>query len=337
MKNIKALVSVAVAGLMAISLAGCKLIEKTPEAIQKTTLAKVGNEKITRGQLDERMVPVIEALKKQYGDDIEKNEQAKEMLKNQQTQNLDTMVSEKVFLQKAKELKLVPEEAKLKEEVDAKIKEIKEMYNNDEAKYQEALKASNLTDETVVDYLKEQIIMTKVLEHIFKDVTVSDEEIKKYYDENKEQFTQKPGAKLAHILVKTEQEAKDIKKQYDNGAKFEDLAKKYGTDGTKDSGGDLGFVEYESQELDADFLNAAKTLKEGEVSGPVKTQFGFHLIKATELKKDPVVTPFEEVKEDIKDYLLQKKKNEAYSNNLEQWKKDLDVKVYTERLDEDAK
>lgn len=334
MKNIKRLVSITVAGLMALSLAGCKLVEKTPEAIQKTVLAKIGNEKITKGQLDERMVPVIDALKKQYGDDYLKNEQGKEMFKQQQTQSLDNMVSEKIFLQKAKELKLVPEEAKLQEEVDAKFKEIKDMYGNDDAKFKESLKAANFTEESVKVFLKDQVIMTKVLDSMFKDIKITDEAVQKYYDENKDQFTQKPGAKLAHILVTTEEEAKDIKNQLNKGAKFEDLAKKYGTDGTKDVGGDLGFIEYDSKDYDAEFLKAAKALKEGEISGPVKTQFGFHLIKATELKTEPTVTELSEVKDDIKDYLTKKEKNDVYTKKLEEWKKDLNVKIYTEKLDE---
>jgi len=333
-KNIKKLVSITVAGLMALSLAGCNLVEKTPEAIQNTVLAKIGNDKITKGQLDERMVPVIDSLKKQYGDDYLKNEQAKEAFKQQQTQNLDNMVSEKVFLQKAKDLKLIPEEAKLQEEVDAKLKEIKAMYGNDDAQFKEALKAANFTEDSVKVYLKDQVIMTKVLDDMFKDIKITDEAIQKYYDENKDQFTQKPGAKLAHILVKTEDEAKDIKNQLNKGAKFEDLAKKYGTDGTKDVGGDLGFIEYDTKDYDADFLKAAKTLKEGEISGPVKTQFGFHIIRATEIKTEPKVTELSAVKDDIKDYLTTKEKNDVYTKKLEEWKKELKVKMYSEKLDE---
>lgn len=334
MKSVKKIVSITVAGLMALSLAGCNLVEKTPEAIKNTVLAKVGNDKITKGQLDERMVPVVDALKKQYGDDYLKNEQGKETFKQQQTQNLDTMISEKIFLKKANDLKLVPEEAKLQEEVDAKLKEIKGMYGNDEAQFKEALKAANFTEDSVKVYLKDQVIMTKVLDDMFKDIKITDEDVQKYYDGNKDQFTQKPGARLAHILVATEDEAKNIKSQLDKGAKFEDLAKKYGTDGTKDKGGDLGFIEYETKDYDADFMKAAKALKEGEISGPVKTQFGYHIIRATELRTEPKVTELSAVKDDIKDFLTTKEKNDIYTKKLEEWKKELKVKTYTEKLDE---
>lgn len=334
MKSVKKIVSITVAGLMALSLAGCNLVEKTPEAIKNTVLAKVGNDKITKGQLDERMVPVVDALKKQYGDDYLKNEQGKETFKQQQTQNLDTMISEKIFLKKANDLKLVPEEAKLQEEVDAKLKEIKGMYGNDEAQFKEALKAANFTEDSVKVYLKDQVIMTKVLDDMFKDIKITDEDVQKYYDGNKDQFTQKPGARLAHILVATEDEAKNIKSQLDKGAKFEDLAKKYGTDGTKDKGGDLGFIEYETKDYDADFMKAAKALKEGEISGPVKTQFGYHIIRATELRTEPKVTELRAVKDDIKDFLTTKEKNDIYTKKLEEWKKELKVKTYTEKLDE---
>jgi len=333
-KSVKKIVSITVAGLMALSLAGCNLVEKTPEAIKNTTLAKVGNDKITKGQLDDRMLPIVNAVKQQYGDDYLKNEQAKEMFKQQQTKSLDNMVSEKIFLKKATDLKLVPEEAKLQEEVDTKLKEIKAMYGNDDAKFQEGLKQANFTEDSVKAYLKDQVIITKVLDDMFKDIKITDEDIQKYYDENKDQFTQKPGARLAHILVATEDEAKNIKSELDKGAKFEDLAKKYGTDGTKDKGGDLGVLDYDTKDYDADFMNAAKALKEGEISGPVKTQFGYHIIRATEVRTEPKVTELSAIKDDIKDYLTNKEKNDIYTKKLEEWKKELKVKVYTEKLDE---
>ncbi len=334
MRKLKVLASVALAGVMAISLSACKLVEKTPEAIQKTVLAKVQDVKITKAELDERMASIDSYLAQQYGENFLTDKNAKELYLNYQKQYLDTLVTEQVLLKKATELNLVPDQETLDKEIQEKLAEIKGMYDNNEEQYQAALKASNLNDVTVLDYLKEQILMTKVLDEIFKDVNITDEKIQKHYDDNIAKYTTGPGATLAHILVADEETAKTVKAKIDEGASFEDMAKEYGTDGTASSGGSLGYYDYHTTELDADFMAGAKTLKEGEVSGPVKTQFGYHIIKATDLKTEAVVTPLDEVKEEIKTELQETEENAIYTEKLKAWKEEMKVKVYTEKLEE---
>lgn len=73
MKRIKKLIAAVAVSTLAISVMGCKMIEKTPEAIQKTVYATIGNEKITKADLDNEMKPTIDQLKKQYGDNYESN------------------------------------------------------------------------------------------------------------------------------------------------------------------------------------------------------------------------------------------------------------------------
>lgn len=107
-----------------------------------------------------------------------------------------------------------------------------------------------------------------------QDVKVTDKELKDYYN------NYQPDIRARHILVADEATANDIKKQLDAGAKFEDLAKKYSTDtGTKDKGGDLGW--FGKGKMDPDFEKAAFALKVNEISGPVKTQYGYHIIQKT--------------------------------------------------------
>jgi foldase protein PrsA len=113
---------------------------------------------------------------------------------------------------------------------------------------------------------------------------VTDKEIKDYYEKNKDQYnTCATGKNVSHILVATEKEAKDIKKQIDGGESFTKLAKDKSTDpGSKDKGGDLGcFVE---GQFVTEFENAVKALPLDKVSDPVKTEFGYHLIKVSAYK-----------------------------------------------------
>jgi len=108
-----------------------------------------------------------------------------------------------------------------------------------------------------------------------------------------------------HILVKTQEEAQKIIDQLKKGAKFEDLAKKYSTDSSKDQGGDLGF--FSPQTMVKEFSAAVEGLKKGEYTQtPVQTQFGWHIIKLEETREKPV-PPFEQVKDRVAQILEQKK------------------------------
>ena len=109
-----------------------------------------------------------------------------------------------------------------------------------------------------------------------------------------------------------------------------DLAAEYGTDGTKDSGGSLGYIPYDTTQYDADFMAGAKILGEGEVSEPVKTQFGWHLIKADGIQKEDVVQSLDEVKDSIKEIIANSKAEEELTNNLVEWKKEYDIKIFEE-------
>ena len=137
---------------------------------------------------------------------------------------------------------------------------------------------------------------------------------------------------MAHILVPTEKEAKEIKAKYDAGTSFEELAAEYGTDGTKDQGGALGFIEYDSPSYDADFLAGAKTLKEGQVSDPIKTQFGWHLIKVTNVQTEKVTKSFDEVKDQVMATVKEEKSYEQFNKDLDKWKSEMKIETYEDRL-----
>ncbi|WP_066068338.1 peptidylprolyl isomerase [Neobacillus soli] len=125
-----------------------------------------------------------------------------------------------------------------------------------------------------------------------KGVTATDKELKDYYDNFQ------PAIKARHILVKDEATAKDVKKKLDGGAKFDEVAKKYSTDtASAKNGGDLGTINNTNKEqFDKDFIAAAYALKVNEISAPVKTQFGYHIIQVTEKQEKK---PYAEMKKEI--------------------------------------
>lgn len=331
MKNIKKLVSAIMITAMSFSVMSCSMIQKTPEAIKNTVLAKVSNEKITKGEVDRELTQYIEQFKQTYGENFESDPSVKEQLDSYRKNAIENLVDEKVLLIKAKELNLIPSEEELKKEVDEKIASLVSLYGSEE-KLEEAKKTFGYTDETFNEFMKNQVIAQKVIDYIHKDIAVTDEDIKKYYDENKDKYTKQPGATMYHILVDTEEKAKDVKRRLDSGESFADLAKEFNEDSTKDTGGSLGYVEYSNEDFDKDFMTAAKALGEGQVSGPVKTQFGYHIIKVDGVNKDKKVQSLEEVKDTIKSELETTKKNDEYTKKLDEWKKELNVKLYLDRL-----
>ncbi|WP_125154112.1 peptidylprolyl isomerase [Clostridium rectalis] len=331
MKNIKKLVASTLISILAMSAVGCSMIEKTPEAINKSVVAKVGNEKITRGELDTNpmLTEQISKIKQQYGENYDKNTEVKDQLLQYKKQVLDQMITEKILLSKAKELKV--DESKINEELTKTIDNIiKQNFNGDKAKYSEEIKKMGVDENTLKEFYKTQLIANEVQKTVTKDVKIDDAKALKYYNDNIYSFTEKPSKFHAwHILVKTEEEAKKVKERLNKGEDFAKVAKEVSTDpGSKESGGDLGSVEY--SQFVKPFSDAVVKLNKGEISDPVNSKFGYHIIKV--IDKDPVsFKKFDTVKEQIKKDTLAEEQQKVFTEKVNQWKKD--TKIETEKYE----
>ncbi|MCR4402240.1 MAG: peptidylprolyl isomerase [Firmicutes bacterium] len=179
------------------------------------------------------------------------------------------------------------------EDVAAEIDDLKAQFGSD-ASLEQALSQYGMT----MDDLRHQIKINLLLEAIAsKDVTVGDDEVKKYYDEHKEDFKEPEEVKARHILVKDEKTANEIRKELAGGADFAELAKAKSEDpGSKDKGGDLGY--FQRGAMDPAFEKVAFELKIGETSGPVKSSFGYHIIRVED-KKPERVPSLEEVRDEV--------------------------------------
>jgi peptidyl-prolyl cis-trans isomerase C len=133
---------------------------------------------------------------------------------------------------------------------------------------------------------------------------ITEAEIKAAYDKEASKVQQTERIRARHILVATEKEADDIEAKLKAGAKFEDLAKQYSLDGSKDYGGDLGY--FTAPEMVPDFSKAAFALKVGEISAPVKTEYGWHIIRLDDRKMGSA-QPYDQVKGAIKNVLVRDK------------------------------
>lgn len=162
--------------------------------------------------------------------------------------------------------------------------------------------------------IKRSILAKHFLNELFSDIKVSDEEIKEYYEENKNLFMSKYIFKAKHILVESEEKAKELKKRAENGESFEELAMECSMCPSKEVGGDLG--EFTQGQMVLEFENACIGSEVGKVSEPVKTQFGYHLIKL-ESKVAPEQLSLEEVKDEIEKSIIKAKEQIAYVSKMD--------------------
>jgi parvulin-like peptidyl-prolyl isomerase len=195
-------------------------------------------------------------------------------------------------------------------EVTDRINQIRtQSFGGSQKKLDQQLKAQGYTPETLREDIKAQLISEKIYNEVTKDAKVSDAAIQKYYNENKSQFTTKESRDVRHILVKSKATADTLYKQIKGGADFAALAKKFSIDpGSKDKG---GLLTIQKGQTVAPFDKVAFALKTNTVSTPVKTQYGYHIIKPVSAVKAASVQPLKDAKAQIQATLLEQAKNDA--------------------------
>lgn len=188
----------------------------------------------------------------------------------------------------------------------------------------DGIEKSKDVEEKIAELKKRIIVDTYLKKKVESEAKIADDELKKFYDQNLDKFKAGEQVKASHILVKTEQEAKDLLAQLKGGAKFEELAKTKSVDSSAPKGGDLGW--FGKGNMVPAFEKAAFELKEGQLSGIVKSEFGFHIIKLTG-KRAAGTTPFEEAKEKIKAALLPAKQQQVFMKLKEDIKKGAKIEI----------
>ncbi|ESU31116.1 hypothetical protein G3A_18325 [Bacillus sp. 17376] len=264
-------------------------------AFNKTeTAASIDGEKITKDELNTKLAEM-------YGADI-----------------LDTLITNKVI-----EMEASKEKVKVTgNEIDEELTKLQESYGGEEA-FASALEQNQVS----MDRIREDIEIYLLAEKLIgPSIDVTEEEMKTYFEENKDSFDQEEQVKTSHILAEDEATAKKVKKEIDNGNDFAELAKEYSTDSSNaDNGGDLGF--FGKGEMAEEFEKAAFALEIDAISEPVKTEFGYHIIMLVD-KKAAKAAEFVDHKEEIKDLLFDQKIQAAYPNWLEEKKAEYEIKSY---------
>jgi peptidyl-prolyl cis-trans isomerase C len=193
--------------------------------------------------------------------------------------------------------------------------------------FQQALQQAGITEEQLRAQIREQLPVQKVQERVAGDAEASQEEVEKFYEENKEaQFTTPEQRCARHILFNKDQKAKaeEVKGQLQNGADFAELAKEFSQDpGSAENGGDLGCLG--QGETVPNFEEAVFNAEEGEIVGPVETEFGYHLIEVTDIRQQST-QPLEEVEAQIREQLSAELQSREFGAWIQKQKEQRDVK-----------
>jgi peptidyl-prolyl cis-trans isomerase C len=228
-----------------------------------------------------------------------------------------------------REMKSLPDYAQQLFEGEAGKEKFLDEIIKKEILYQEALKKGIDKDPDFsrkLEEFKKLTLASALLEkEIMSKNKVTEQEVKDYYNKHKADFTTTSQIKASHILVKTEAEANKILARLKKGEKFEEIAKKESLDtASAKNGGDIGF--FARGQLVPEFEKAAAGLKVGELSSPVKTAYGYHIIKVTDKKTGPVVE-FDRVKDVIFQKLTGERQKEAFDNYIAELRKNYKVEI----------
>lgn len=251
---------------------------------QDEAVALVDGEKITKEELTDRLISL-------YGEKV-----------------LNQLIVNKMIEIDAEKQGIEVSEDELNEELDKYYS----MYGGEE-NFTSFLEMSGFKLEDFKDDVKLSLLLDQILE---ERIEISDEEMKEYFEENKEDFAQEEQVEASHILVEDKETAFEVINKLNNGADFAELAKEYSIDEkTKDKGGELGY--FGKGEMVKEFEEEVFAMEVNTISKPVETQYGFHVIKKTDHKPYQEAN-FEDVKEEVRQAILEQKKDEEYQKWLQE-------------------
>ncbi|MDR7554546.1 MAG: peptidylprolyl isomerase [Armatimonadota bacterium] len=318
-------VAVAVAVVVALGAAGVGAWYLSTQARRGAAVAvRVNGEAIYWSQVDAE----VRRAAAQFGVDPSTPEFEKQ--REQITKIIvDQMVAQRLIMQEARKRHLTATD----QEVEAQLAEIVKRFPG-KAEFEQALARNHLTLTGLRDLLRVQLTQRRVAEAVAQ-VTVSDDEVRRQFDSNRRLYDRPAQIRVSHILVRVAdktQEAvaqakvKVVQARLADGAAFDALARQYSEDpGSAPQGGDLGYVSRGT--LVKEFEDAAWALKPGQVSGPVRTQYGLHIIKVTDVRPAEAAD-FAKVKEQIRQELLASKREKAFEAWLARVRKEAAIEQF---------
>ncbi len=289
-------------------------------------IAEVNGDQITQEQLDQHYRLVLSYYRQQIGPVDESKD--KEVVANLKDSSYEDLVVQRLVWQEAERRNIKVDEKQVEEDMKT-IKEQKDA--QEENGYKKFLDENGFDEEFIKQEWRTQNLYFELRNDVAKNETVTDQEVETYYNENKEQFKHEAGVQIYHILVETEATAQEVLDKLAAGESFAELASAYSIDpGSKTRGGDVGVVNANTNFVEP-FKTEALQLDPGELlTKPVKTEFGYHIIKAGD-KLAEGVWPLEKYQEAIRATLLQNKQDQVFNRFLEDLHSKAEIKDYRKK------
>lgn len=296
---------------VALAVAGCG--GTTTASLRSDDAAVVGSEPITKTQFRELMNRAEQSYKANKRPFPKPGSTEYEQLK---AQALTYLIQQAEFAQEADIMGIKVSN----DDVDKRIAQLKkQFYGGSDARYKKTLQQQGLTQDQAKEVIRSQIISERLFKKVTSKVKVTDAQVKAYYLSNKAQYGQPETREVRHILVQKKALADSLYAQLKAGANFAKLAKKYSKDpGSAPNGGKLTISK--GQTVPA-FDKTAFALKKNELSKPVRTQYGYHIIQALSAIKPAKTTPLAKVANSIRLQLEQQRKNEVMTKWVDDKKK----------------
>ena len=339
--------------LASLLLAGCSSADSnSANSSGAEKLATFEGGEVTRAQFEEQAQSLVQQSAAQQGSDGEEaqvppedSDEHGQLL----AQIMPGLVATEISAAYAEENDIsvtdedVNEELEtLKEQIGEQAQQSGQDVSNEQA-FDQALEQAGFTEEELRSDIREQLPLQKVQEEVAADAEPTDEEIQQFYDENEDAFTEPETRCARHILFTPDQEqqAEEIKQEIDDDGDFAELAEENSQDpGTAEDGGDLGCEPETDPETgqptyapaftDALFADDAE---EGDIIGPVETEFGYHVIELQEIRGEST-PPLEDVEGDIREQLTQQQQAAEFESWLDEQIQQRDVS-YKEGYDPD--
>ncbi len=293
--------ALAAAVLAAVTLvaAGCGGSDEVPA----DSVAVVDGSSITRASLDELLARAKKSYTAQKRAFPKAGTSEYQAL---QTQAVAYLVQRQEYASEADKLGVNATDTQIAKKIDGVRKQY---FSGNQKKFEKGLADQGYTEASLREEIRSQLLTEGIYKKITADVKITDGDVKDYYAKNKANYTVPESRSVRHILVKTKAEADQIHAQLVAGGDFAAIAKAKSIDpGSKNLGGKL--VVSRGQTV-APFDKAAFSLETNELSQPVKTQFGYHIIQPLADVKPGSVTPFTQVETQIRTQLDSQKKNDA--------------------------
>jgi peptidyl-prolyl cis-trans isomerase C len=245
---------------------------------------------------------------------------------------INDLIDRELLKQEAQKRGIKADDAEVNAQMDAAKK------NTTPENFQNSLKQANMTEASLKDYFASQFAIRKLIEQdVSSKIVVTPEEAKAFYDSNPDLFKTPEMVRASHILVKVDKDAsaedkakalektKGIQKRIQGGEDFAAVAKEVSDCPSKEKGGDLDF--FQKGQMVPAFENAAFSLKPGETSDIVETEFGYHIIKVTD-RKEPGKLTFEEIKPRIEQHLRSEKMSQEIPKYIETIKSKAKIEIF---------